>query len=84
MSIGLGIFLVVLRAILAFAVDITVPGVDLQLVGYILMGSGALVIIIGVALLARRRTAVSETRTSIDPATGQRVTRRERSDDNLI
>ena len=55
MSIGLGIFLVIVGAILAFAVDITVPGVDLQLVGYILMGGGALVIIIGVALLARRR-----------------------------
>ncbi len=29
MSIGLGIFLVVVGAILAFAVDLTVPGVDL-------------------------------------------------------
>ena len=84
MSIGLGIFLVVVGAILAFAVDLTVPGVDLQLVGYILMGGGALVLIIGVALLARRRTAVSETRTRIDPATGQRITRSERSDDNVV
>jgi hypothetical protein len=40
MSIGLGIFLMVVGAILAFAVDLTVPGVDLQLVGYILMGGG--------------------------------------------
>ncbi|GAB7304768.1 hypothetical protein MAFF212519_26490 [Clavibacter michiganensis] len=48
------------------------------------MGGGALVIIIGVALLARRRTAVSETRTRIDPATGQRITRSERSDDNVV
>ncbi|WP_316291888.1 DEAD/DEAH box helicase, partial [Clavibacter michiganensis] len=39
--------------LLLSADDLTVPGVDLQLVGYILMGGGALVIIIGVALLAR-------------------------------
>ena len=84
MSLGLGIFLFVVGAILAFAVDLTVPGIDLRMVGYILLGAGLIVIIIGVALLARGRNSVSETRTSIDPATGSRVTRSARNDDPPI
>jgi membrane-bound ClpP family serine protease len=81
MSLGLGIFLFVVGAILAFAVDLTVPGIDLRMIGYILLGAGIIVIIIGIALLARGRQSVSETRSSIDPATGQRITRSSRHDD---
>jgi membrane-bound ClpP family serine protease len=84
MSLGLGIFLFVVGAILAFAVDVQLSGLDLKMIGYILMGAGIIVIIIGVALLARGRTSVSETRTSIDPATGSRVTRSARNDDPPI
>jgi hypothetical protein len=43
---ALGIILIVAGAIVAFAVDTTVNGVDLQVLGYILMAGGA------VALLA--------------------------------
>ena len=79
MSLGLGIVLFVIGAILAFALNLTVDWINLQLVGYILMGAGAVVIILGLVLLARRRRSVSTSQTSVDPATGDRVTRNEHS-----
>ncbi|WP_105034707.1 DUF6458 family protein [Cryobacterium aureum] len=83
MSIGLGIFLLVVGAILVWALDITVTGVDLRLVGYILLAAGALVTILGIVLMTRRRNSVSTTRTIADPANGEQVTRRENSIDDL-
>jgi len=79
MSLGFGILLFVIGAILAFALNVAVDWIDLQLVGYILMGAGVVIVIIGIVLLARRRRSVATSQTSIDPATGDRVTRTERS-----
>ena len=73
MSIGFGIFLFVLGAILAFALNVHVAWIDLQLVGYLLMGAGVIVTIIGIVLLMRRRQSITTARTSIDPVTGDRV-----------
>ncbi|TFD27334.1 MULTISPECIES: DUF6458 family protein [Cryobacterium] len=83
MSIGLGIFLLVVGAILVWALDVTVTGIDLQLVGYILLAAGVLVTILGIVLMTRRRNSVSTTRTIADPANGEQVTRRENSIDDL-
>ncbi|HCS60961.1 MAG TPA: hypothetical protein DIW46_06125 [Microbacterium sp.] len=55
MSIGSGIVLIVIGAILAFAINIEVEWANLDLIGYILMGAGAIIFIIGLVLLARRR-----------------------------
>lgn len=54
MGIGGSIFLLALGAILAFAVNTTVSGIDLQVVGYILMGAGALGIILFLAVFGPR------------------------------
>ena len=67
MSIGLGIVLFVIGAILAFALNVSVDWIDLQLVGYILMIAGAVVVILGIVLLARRRRSVT-TSTPEDPS----------------
>lgn len=75
MSIGTGVVLFVIGAILTFAVNVEVEWVDLDLVGYIFMGAGALVFVIGLILLARRRTTNTVTQTSIDPNSGQQTTR---------
>lgn len=83
MSIGLGIFLLVVGAILVWAVDLTVTGIDLQFVGYILLAAGALVVILGIVLMTRRRNSVTTTRTVADPVSGEQVTRRENSIDDL-
>lgn len=79
MSIGLGVVLFVIGAILAFAVNVEVEWVNLDMIGYILMGAGALVFLIGIILLARRRQSETVTRTAVDPNAGERVTRQSTS-----
>ncbi|WP_435744687.1 DUF6458 family protein [Microbacterium sp. PMB16] len=76
MSIGTGIVLVVIGAILVFAVNVEVQWVDLDMVGYILMGAGFVVFLIGIIMLTRRRRTETVSRTSVDPATGAPTTRR--------
>ena len=81
MGIGSGIFLFVIGAILAFALQIDTGGViDLQLVGYILMGAGIVIALISLFLMLRKRQSLTETRTAVDPSSGQQVTRSDRSD----
>lgn len=75
MSIGAGIALFVIGAILAFAVNVETEFVNLDMIGYILMGAGFLVFIIGIVLVARRRQSQTVTRTAVDPTVGERVTR---------
>ena len=77
MSIGFGIFLFAVGAILAFAVNVSLDWIELSTIGFILMGAGAVAVIIGVALLARRRSAVSTEHRRTDPVSGDSVTRRE-------
>jgi hypothetical protein len=77
MGIGTGIALIVIGAILVFALNIDTGGfVDLDLIGYILMGAGVLVFLISLILVMRSRRTESVARTEVDPATGERVTRR--------
>lgn len=77
MGIGTGIALIVIGAILVFALNIDTGGfVDLDLIGYILMGAGALVFLISLIFVTRSRRTETVDRTAVDPATGERVTRR--------
>ncbi|MHB1010550.1 MAG: DUF6458 family protein [Propionibacteriaceae bacterium] len=50
MGIGAGIALLVIGAILSFAVRDNVPGVDLVMVGYICMGAGVIALILGLIM----------------------------------
>jgi hypothetical protein len=81
MSLGFGIFLIAVGAILAFALDVTVSWIDIKTVGYILMGAGFVIVIIGIALIARKRSSTATTRSAVDPVSGEQVTRSERRDD---
>ena len=54
MSLGTGIVLFVIGAILAFALNVQVEWIDLHLVGYILMAAGAVGIILGIVMMSRR------------------------------
>ncbi|GAA5207186.1 DUF6458 family protein [Microbacterium kyungheense] len=67
MSIGTGIALFAIGAILAFAVNVDVGWVSLDMVGYILMIAGAVVFLVGIVLLFRRRRSDTVTRTVADP-----------------
>ncbi|MDI9892194.1 DUF6458 family protein [Microbacterium sp. NPDC016588] len=82
MSIGAGIALIVIGAILAFAVDLPNDYVDLTTIGYIMMGAGAVVFIIGLVLLVRRRQTDTVTRTEgVGGAQVTRSTTRSSNDD---
>ncbi len=61
---GTGIALLVIGAILGFAVRDAIPGVNLVLVGWICMGAGLLAVILGLVTNAQatRRTHVVEHR----------------------
>ncbi len=87
MSIGTGIVLFVIGAILAFAVNVQVEWANLDMIGYILMAAGVVVFIIGLVLMMRRRQSESVTRTAVDPVAGEQVTRRSTSttpDDTVV
>ncbi len=81
MGIGSGIFLFVVGAIVAFAINLTVPGVDLRLIGYLLMGAGVVVFLISIILVSRRRSTVSTTRSSVDPTGNEKIVSQETKGD---
>ena len=84
MSIGSGIALFVVGAILAFALNFQLGVVNIHLIGYILMAAGVVVFVIGIVLLTRRRQSVATTRTAVDPASGEQVTQRRSESDPLV
>ncbi|MUK01185.1 hypothetical protein GM708_04105 [Vibrio cholerae] len=85
MRIGSSIFLIALGAILAFAIQADVISiVDINMVGYILMAVGVVGLIASLVLAApRRQSRVSESRSVVDPNTGETITRNETRDRGL-
>lgn len=71
MGIGAGVFLIAVGAILAFAVEYDVAGVDLNIVGWILMGAGALALIMSFLVWGPRRRARREIITEHEAPEGQ-------------
>ena len=87
MSIGAGVALFVIGAILAFSVNVQVEWANLDLIGYILMAAGAVVFVIGLVLMMRRRRTDTVSRTAVDPAANERVPRQSTAtppDDTVI
>jgi hypothetical protein len=68
MATGTSIFLIALGAILTFAVDVTVSGLDLAAVGVILMIAGIIGVIVSLIWIDRATT----------PRTGRTVVTEER------
>ena len=66
MSLGAGIFLIAVGAILSFAITVSPSWIDLHVVGYILMAAGLIVLILGIVLLTRRRRSSVTTRRYVD------------------
>jgi len=62
MGIGGSIFLLALGAILAFAVNLTVSGLDLQIIGYILMAAGLIGLVLFVAVFGPRNRGATGAR----------------------
>lgn len=76
MSIGTGVVLFVIGAILVFALNFETDVVNIDMIGYILMAAGVVVFVIGIVMLARRRQAVTTSRSGTDAVTGERVEQR--------
>lgn len=55
MNIGVSLFLLTIGAILTFAVDVSIRGLDLTTVGVILMVVGGVWFLLSLILLANRR-----------------------------
>jgi uncharacterized protein DUF6458 len=75
MRLGTAIVLLALGAILTFALRVDVSGVDLQVVGWILMLAGALGIVLELAVWGPRQRRVTRTDTHAGPAAGAPVRR---------
>ena len=75
MGIGVAVFLIAVGAILTFALETEVSGIDLDTVGIILMIVGAVGLAATLLIFGPRRRLVSENVVETDPV--QRTTRRE-------
>jgi hypothetical protein len=85
MSIGSGIVLFVIGAILRFALIIQLSWVDLALVGDIFMGAGVVVFVLGLVFTFRRRRSTTTRRTVVGHDDGARIVRRtSRTDDTQL
>ncbi|MEV1146238.1 DUF6458 family protein [Micromonospora sp. NPDC049799] len=73
MGIGTSIFLIALGAILTFALDASVGGINLDVVGWILMAAGVLGLIMTSVIWGRRRREVV---TTAEPVEYRRVEER--------
>ena len=62
MAIGTSLFLLAVGAILKFAVEITLAGIDLQVVGVILMVIGGFGLVLSLFMMNRSRTTRVERR----------------------
>ena len=71
MKIGFSIFLLAIGAILTWAVDYTVSGVNIHVVGWILMVAGALGLIVTIAIFLPRDRGAGST---VPPGTIGEVT----------
>ena len=61
MGIGVSVFLLAVGAVLAFAVDYAVSGVDLNVIGWILMGAGVIGLFVSSIIFGRRDTVATDT-----------------------
>lgn len=82
MSIGSGIALFVIGAILAFAVNVQLDWIELSTIGYLLMGAGVLIFILGLVLMMRKRQSTTTVRSAVDPTSGESVQQRSTSTPN--
>jgi hypothetical protein len=73
MTIGVGILLFVIGAVLAFAVEVNIPGIDGVTLGYILMLAGIVVAVLSMVGMRRSHRSVAVTH---DSAGREHVTER--------
>jgi hypothetical protein len=68
MGIGVGLIFIAIGAVLTFAVHATLSGVNIHVVGVILMAVGAVGLIIDLTIFAPRRRTVTTYNTTVPAA----------------
>lgn len=74
MGIGSGIFLFIAGAIVRYALKFNVKWVDQNLIGYLLMGGGALVFLISLIAVFRKNSTTVTTHSAVNPNSGEKNT----------
>lgn len=77
MGIAVGVVLLVVGAVLAFALKIHIAGVDIHLIGWIVMAAGLLSLIVGIAIQLPRSRRTRSTAVTTDAAGRHYVTERD-------
>ncbi len=77
MGIGLGVFLIIVGAVLAFGVKANLNDFDLTTIGYILMGGGVLVILLTLLIFMPRTRRARSTAITTDAYGRQGVVERD-------
>ncbi len=77
MGIGIGIVLLVVGAILAFAVNADIAGIDVHVIGWIVMAGGLLALVIGLVIGLPRSRRARTTAVTTDDAGRHYVTERD-------
>ena len=80
MSLGASLFLLAAGAILTFAVEAEVAGLDINTIGVILMVVGVIGLLFSLVWMQRSRTAGTSTVVREEEPRGGRVVREERRD----
>jgi hypothetical protein len=81
-GIGVSVFLIALGAILTFALDVDISGLDIAVVGWILMGAGVLGLLLSVLVWGPRRRSSLTERRIYDERTGDETVEQERRYDS--
>lgn len=76
MGIGTSIFLLATGAVLAFGVQDSIDGVDLTVIGYILMGAGVLGLLLFLTVFGRKNKRLATT-TETHDGQGNRIVQSE-------
>ncbi len=74
MGIGSGIFLFIAGAIVRYALKFNVKWVDQNLIGYLLMGGGALVFLISLVATFKKNSTSVTTHSAVNPSSGEKDT----------
>jgi hypothetical protein len=74
MGIGSGIFLVIAGAIVRYALKFNVKWVNQDLIGYLLMGGGALVFLISLVVVFKKNSTTVTTHSAVNPGSGEKNT----------
>ena len=77
MGIGLGVFLIIAGAVLAFGVEANINHLDLTTIGFILMGGGVLVILLSLLIFMPRTRRARSTAITTDAYGRQGVVERD-------